>query len=246
MKKYYYDFHIHSCLSPCGDKDMTPNNIVNMAKLNGLDIIALTDHNSSGNCAAAAAIGEREGLIVLSGIEVTTAEEIHVLCLFAGAREAEGFARALYNALPDIKNRPDIYGEQVYMNSLDEPVGTEPRLLANATSIGLDDIPEMAAAYGGAVALAHIDRHANGVLSILGTIEKDMGFRLAEVSKNADAKAYKKRFPFLFFIADSDAHTLWEIAEKGGENFLLGDFLSPKDVIDHLNHASAKNFSNSS
>lgn len=28
-----YDLHIHSCLSPCGDSDMTPNNIVNMALL---------------------------------------------------------------------------------------------------------------------------------------------------------------------------------------------------------------------
>ena len=39
----YYDFHIHSCLSPCGDDDNTPNNIVNMALIKGLNAIALSD-----------------------------------------------------------------------------------------------------------------------------------------------------------------------------------------------------------
>ena len=80
--KYYYDLHLHSCLSPCGDMDMTPNNIVGMAKLLGLDVIALTDHNSTLNCQAVIKVGKENGLCVIPGMELTTAEEIHVVCLF--------------------------------------------------------------------------------------------------------------------------------------------------------------------
>ena len=78
----YYDLHLHSCLSPCGDMDMTPNNLVNMAKLLGLNVIALTDHNSSRNCAAAMAVGREIGLTVIPGMELTTCEDIHAVCLF--------------------------------------------------------------------------------------------------------------------------------------------------------------------
>ena len=80
--KFYYDLHIHSCLSPCADMDMTPNNIVNMAKLLGLDVIALTDHNTSLNCEAITKVAEKKGLCVLPGMELTTSEEIHAVCLF--------------------------------------------------------------------------------------------------------------------------------------------------------------------
>ena len=81
MPKFYYDLHLHSCLSPCGDMDMTPNNIVNMAKLLGLDVIALTDHNTSLNCEAAMKVGEEVGVLVIPGMELTTSEDIHAVCL---------------------------------------------------------------------------------------------------------------------------------------------------------------------
>ena len=77
LHEYHYDLHMHSCLSPCSDDDMTPNNMVNMALMNGLDIIAVTDHNAVGNCAAAMEVGRRNGLTVLPGMELTTSEEIH-------------------------------------------------------------------------------------------------------------------------------------------------------------------------
>ena len=80
--KYYYDLHLHSCLSPCGDMDMTPNNITGMAKLLGLDIIALTDHNTCRNCEATIAAGKENGVVVVPGMELTTSEDIHAVCLF--------------------------------------------------------------------------------------------------------------------------------------------------------------------
>ena len=86
--KYYYDLHLHSCLSPCGDMDMTPNNIVNMAKLLGLDVIALTDHNTSLNCKAAMEVGQEVGLVVIPGMELTTSEDIHAVCLFPTLEQA--------------------------------------------------------------------------------------------------------------------------------------------------------------
>ena len=80
--KFFYDFHLHSCLSPCGDDDMTPYNLVNMAKLLGYDIIALTDHNSCRYAASAVRAGEQAGLVVIPGMELCTQEEAHVVCLF--------------------------------------------------------------------------------------------------------------------------------------------------------------------
>ena len=50
--KLYYDLHLHSCLSPCGSDDMTPADLAAMCALAGLDVVALTDHNTAGNCAA--------------------------------------------------------------------------------------------------------------------------------------------------------------------------------------------------
>ena len=89
--RVYYDLHIHSCLSPCGDNDMTPNNIVNMSLLNGMDMIALTDHNSCKNCRAAVRAGEEAGVTVVPGMELTTSEEAHVVCLFPTVEQAEAF-----------------------------------------------------------------------------------------------------------------------------------------------------------
>ena len=121
----YYDFHIHSALSPCGDKDMTPNNIVNMAAIIGLDAIAISDHNSVGNVRAAMKVGEQVGVKVLAGMEVETAEEIHVLTLYETMEAAEEVAKRVYDALPDIKNRPEIFGNQYYMDENDNIVGEE-------------------------------------------------------------------------------------------------------------------------
>ena len=104
MIPLHYDLHIHSCLSPCGDNESTPGNIVGMAVVKGLDVIALTDHNTCKNCAAAMAIGKEYGITVIPGMELTTSEEVHVLCLFHTLEDAMGFdafvePRILHTAL---------------------------------------------------------------------------------------------------------------------------------------------------
>ena len=119
--RVYYDLHIHSCLSPCGDNDMTPNNIVNMSLLNGMDMIALTDHNSCKNCRAAVRAGEEAGVTVVPGMELTTSEEAHVVCLFPTVEQAEAFGDYVESRSPEIRNRPEIFGDQLIMDWQDFP-----------------------------------------------------------------------------------------------------------------------------
>ena len=111
--KYFYDLHLHSCLSPCGDMDMTPNNITGMAALLGLDVIALTDHNTCLNCEAAIEAGKRNGVLVIPGMELTTSEDIHAVCLFPTLERALNWSEYVDNHRIKVKNRPDIYGRQV-------------------------------------------------------------------------------------------------------------------------------------
>ena len=98
--KLYYDLHLHSCLSPCGDNDMTPYNLVHMAALQGMQMIALTDHNSCLNCPAAMEVGMQTGLLVIPGMELCTAEEAHVVCLFPALEPAMFFSEFIKTHIP--------------------------------------------------------------------------------------------------------------------------------------------------
>ncbi len=226
--KYYYDLHIHSALSPCGDADMTPNNIVNMAKLNGLSVIALTDHNSCANVRATEKIAKNAGLIFLPGMELETAEEIHVLCLFSDVDSAEKFDNdQVRPALPQIKNNEEIFGRQQILDENDEETGTDPRYLINATSITIDKVGQLVDSYGGIAIPAHIDKTTKSLVSVLGMVDKNMGFKLLELSVNAPDD-YIKTQSFLkdenyFYMYNSDAHYLENISENNGKNFFCYD-----------------------
>ncbi len=214
----YYDFHIHSALSPCGDKDMTPNNIVNMAAIIGLDAIAITDHNSIGNVRSAMKVGEQVGVKVLAGMEVETAEEIHVLTLYETIEAAEEVAKRVYDALPDIKNRPEIFGNQYYMDENDNILGEEEKLLISPTSIQVEDLAMLVKSVGGLVFPAHVDRHSYSILTNLGFIPENLIIDGIEISKKVgDVDAYIESRPDLEkyrYIRNSDAHYLTDIAEK--------------------------------
>lgn len=214
--KLSYDLHLHSCLSPCGDNDMMPNNIVGMAILKGLDLVALTDHNTCRNCPAFIEAARQSGLLGIPGMELTTAEEVHVVCLFPNVEAALRFDEAVYECLPAIDNRPAIFGEQLILNAEDEPVGTEQKLLINATSIPITDAGRMAAEFGGFAFPAHVDKSAYSVLANLGSIPPECGFPVVEV-KNPDAFFAKDSSRNLIgdrgVLTSSDAHYLWDIAE---------------------------------
>jgi len=215
--RYYYDFHVHSCLSPCADNDMTPNNIAGMAAVAGLNIVALTDHNSSRNCPAFFAAARRNGIIPIAGMELTTAEDIHVVCLFEHLEEALTFNDEVDRRRIRFKNRTDIFGDQLLTNENDEVIGTEEDLLPNATEISIDSVSELVSAFNGVCFPAHIDRDANGIITTLGVFPEDTDFTCAELHDMGLAEELRERYPVLKgmqLFSGSDAHYLWDIRDK--------------------------------
>ncbi len=209
--KIQYDFHIHSCLSPCGDNDMTPQNIVNMSKIMGYDAIALTDHNTSRNCPAVMKAGKEAGLIVIPGMELCTSEEVHIVCLFPDLEKALSFSDYVYSTLPPVKNRPSVFGEQLICDENDEVIGTEEKLLITASGISCMKAVEIVTKYGGLCYPAHIDRSSFSILSNLGSIDESFGFNCAEIYDMSKEKELKEKHPYLNnlkIISDSDAHYL--------------------------------------
>ncbi len=213
-----YDFHIHSALSPCGDESMTPNNIVNMAVLLGLDMIALSDHNSIGNVRAAMAVGNKIGLKVLPAMEVETSEEVHILTIFPSIESAEEAAQEVYKNLPDIKNRPEIFGEQLYMDAEDNIVGIEEKLLISPTMLSVNKLFDLVKSVGGAFIPAHVDKHSYSVLTNLGFIPDDIDIKFIEISKRiSDLQSFLKSRPDLSkykVLRSSDAHYLEGLASE--------------------------------
>lgn len=234
-----YDLHIHSALSPCGDEDMTPNNIVNMAKICGLDMIAVSDHNTAGNVAAVMEVGKEIGLTVVPAMELETAEEIHVLCLFPTLDAVLAFEKEqVAPALPPIQNDARIFGEQLLMDATDQVVGKEERYLINATAISLDGLPDLVASYGGIAIPAHIDKQTKSLVGNFGMVGDYMGFRCFELSRNLPedfiiATPGLGKRPYRY-IHDSDAHYLQDIGEHSGDNLLELSENSAEALIRYL------------
>lgn len=209
--KYFYDLHIHSALSPCGDNDMTPNNIVNMSLIKGLDIIAVTDHNSCGNVRAVMKAAEGK-ICVVPGMEVETAEEVHVVCYFPTVDKAEAMEKIVRAHLPKIQNRPDIFGNQYYMDAEDAVVGEEETLLVSATTLDILSVCQLVAEQGGVAVPAHIDRSSYSVLSNLGAVPPELEAKTLEItSRNREQLA--PNYPEYKILTNSDAHYLEDIAE---------------------------------
>ena len=218
MKRFYYDFHVHSCLSPCGDDDMTPNNIAGMEKLNEIDIAALTDHNSCLNCPAFFEAAERYGVIPIAGMELTTAEDIHVVCLFETPECGLKFGEEIDSHRPKILNRPSIFGKQLILNGDDEIIGEEEKLLINASDLSLEQAFSLVKSYGGICYPAHVDREANGIIAALGTFPDTPEFAFAEFHDKENIVKYRQLYPILTqkeVLVSSDAHYLQNLPEKG-------------------------------
>lgn len=210
--KLYYDLHIHSALSPCGDNDMTPNNIVNMAYLKGIDVIAVTDHNSCGNVRAVQRVAEGK-LMVIPGMEIETSEEVHILGLFPSIEAAEEMEDVIKACSAAIKNRPEIFGNQYYMDENDEIVGEEERLLVTATGLDIYAAVANILRLGGVPIAAHIDRASYSVLSNLGFIPPNLNIGTVEIT-SANRDAMIDRYTDYVVLTSSDAHYLGDISER--------------------------------
>lgn len=219
--KYAADLHVHSALSPCSDDDMTPNNIVNMSLLKGLDIIAVTDHNSAENLEAVSRCAALNGIVAIPGMELETSEEVHLICLFPTVDAALKMQETVYAALPPLENREDIFGRQMIMDEHDNIKGRLKRLLLTAAGFCLEDAFDLVKGLGGAVIPAHIDRDSYSILSNLGMIPEGLGIKYLELSKSCDFQEFIHKHPSLAgfqFIRSSDAHDLGTILER--ENFI--------------------------
>ncbi len=216
MNKYYYDLHIHSCLSPCGDEDMTPANIAGMGAINGLNIMALTDHNTCGNCPAFFKACKRHGIIPIAGMELTTAEDVHMVCLFDELDTAMAFDSHVKAHIMDIKNRPDIFGHQYIMDEEDNIRGEEEKLLISATDLTIESAIALVGQYGGVCYPAHIDRTSNGIITVLGDIPVEYGFSCMEFKDKENIPSYRQKYKAVEntkVVCSSDAHYLWDINE---------------------------------
>lgn len=223
-----YDMHLHSCLSPCGDDNMTPAMICGLAKVAGLDIIALTDHNSCANCPAFLEAAEHYGIKAICGMELTTAEEVHVLCYFHSLDLAMRFSDYVHDHLLPIKNKPSIFGHQYTVDTDDNVLYEEETLLVSATDISFDQVSDILEDYGGVMVPAHINKTSTSVLSNLGLIPEDSKFKCAEIKLTAGAvgsetssieslaSELQEQHPYLKkcrLLINSDAHTLNDIQE---------------------------------
>lgn len=204
---------------------MTPNNIAGMAAIKGLNVLALTDHNTAKNCPAFFEACRRQGIIPIAGIELSTEEDIHLVCLFEELDDAMRFDAVLEEHLLPIDNRPEIFGEQLILNAADEPIGEVQKLLISPTALPIDEAIKLARSYGAHVHPAHIDRESNGIIAILGDIPSEYGFKIFEMRDRSNAERIMGTVEELNeknILVCSDAHQLWNISEAEN-SFLIDD-----------------------
>jgi PHP family Zn ribbon phosphoesterase len=200
---YRADFHIHSCLSPCAALEMSPISIVQKAKAVGLNAIALSDHNCAFNLPAFGRVCEKQGMACLYGVEVTSVEEAHILCLFDDLEKALELGGSVYESLPPIPNHPDRFGDQPIIDENEAILGAAEKFLISASSFDVGSLVERVHTLDGLCIPAHIDRQVYGMIAQLGFLP-DENFDAVELTANGDP-ALALDYPI---IRNSDAHEL--------------------------------------
>jgi 3',5'-nucleoside bisphosphate phosphatase len=208
MKNFIGDLHIHTCLSPCADLGMSPLTIVKESLQKGLSFIAVCDHNSAENAAAAARAGAKLGLHVLPGMEINSIEEIHSLAIFDKEEQALAMQELVYRHLPG-KNNPGVFGEQVVANEVDEVEGFNERMLIGATQLSIETVVAEVHRLGGIAIACHVDRPSYSILSQLGFIPPGLELDGVELSFRAGIEtldSYTEALKGLPMVRSSDAH----------------------------------------
>jgi len=209
MKEVWADLHIHTCLSPCAEREMSPPAIVKVGRERGLHLIAICDHNSAENVAATVRAGERAGLAVLGGMEITSREEVHVLGIFPDDQACRSAQEVVYAHLGG-RNDPETFGEQVLANERGEAVGRNDRLLIGASGLSLEEVIGTIHRFGGLAIAAHVDRPSFSVISQLGFIPRGLGLDGVEVCSEKPPGVPED----LPVVRSSDAHRLEEIGSR--------------------------------
>jgi hypothetical protein len=185
---------------------MSPHNIIQMAKLNSIDILAVTDHNTCANCKVMMEVGESLGVLVIPGMEIECSEEFHCIALFPTLEAAYTIEKLVKDHLPPLLNKPEIFGEQCIFDETSEVVGYLTHLLLTATDLNVEVLYEAVWQVGGVLYPAHIDRNSYSILSNLGNLPRTPTFNCLEISQDADINLYRKLYPDHRILKSSDAH----------------------------------------
>lgn len=214
MRCFKADLHTHTVLSPCGDLEMSPGNIADKAIEKGLDIIGITDHNSTLQCATVKKVAEQKGLFVLCGAEVTTKEEVHCLAFFEKHDQLSYFNDFIYEHLADVKNDPEKFGYQALVDENEMIISQPEKLLISATDLSIEALEKKVHEMDGLFIAAHIDRISNGIIGQLGFIPPDLNFDALELSKFTTLEEFINDYPQpkdYTYIQSSDAHYVNDI-----------------------------------
>ena len=225
LRTFRSDLHIHTCLSPCSDLDMSPRAIVETSEKKGLDIIAICDHNSAENAAAAVRAASGRGLTVLSGMEITSQEEAHIIALFDEPNQALELQKVVYAHLPRGTAVETSIDEQIVVNEFDEVEGFNTKLLIGATDLSIQDIVDTVHDIGGLAIASHIDREMFSIIGQLGFIPEDLPLDAVEISANTPLEEARESFAMYGnfpLVTSSDAHFITDIG-KVYTNFFLSE-----------------------
>lgn len=228
MNIFKTDLHIHTCLSACAELDMTPPKIIQKAKDSGLQIIAITDHNSAENVPAVKRASGNE-ITVFAGMEITTSEEVHILGLFEVYEEIKPLEEIIYNSLqgPEFDERS---GYQLIVNEKEEILSFSKRPLIGASSLSTKEVIDLIHRFNGIAIASHIDKEVFSLVSQLGFLPEDLGLDALEISVYISSEDAVKRFGQLNLplIRSSDSHHLHEIGRA------YSRFLMEKPTFDEL------------
>jgi len=209
MRWYKADLHIHSVLSPCGDLSMSPQTVMKKANEKELDLIAITDHNSMLNCTTYEQVAKQYGLNFLCGMEIQTAEEIHLVTLFDDFETGKEFGELIYISLLPVANDPEHFGDQVIIDEKNNIIKFEEKALINSSILPLDEIVKLANSYNAFVFPAHVDAESFSIISQLGLIPDYLEFDACGITAKGNRKDILAKFPQLKeyqLIRNSDAH----------------------------------------
>ncbi|MFQ6108650.1 MAG: PHP domain-containing protein [Candidatus Aminicenantales bacterium] len=219
LRSFKADLHIHTCLSPCTELDMSPREITHRARAEKIDILGICDHNSAENAPAVMKAARKFDIHVLPGIEVTSREEVHVLALFDDLDDALKLQEYIYENLPG-KNDEEAFGMQVIVNEKDEVLGFNDRLLIGATTIPLEEVIRIIHRFRGIGIASHIDRESFSIIGQLGFVPEGIELDALEISPLISYEEAIKKYKNYPLTCSSDAHYPDEIG-KGFTTFLL-------------------------
>lgn len=233
----YIDLHIHTGASPCAAKEMSPWNIVRMSQLEGLSLIAITDHNTAANAGAVMRVGDELGLVILPGMEVQTREEVHLLAIFPTLEAVAAFEEFIWDHLPDIPNRPEFFGEQILYDSQDRQVASIERLLLQSVMLGVEEVGAAITAHAGLTIAAHINRRSYSLIGQLGFVPRDLKLDAIEIDRSFSYKRFTDEYVSLRHypvLSNSDAHQLTDIVESHQSAVLIQEpsFLALRELLE--------------